>query len=89
MAKLRKVHRLSGARVLMYYCPGCKCYHMFDERWTWNGDEDLPTFSPSMGVFMGTDQQCHSYVRDGRIEFLSDSRHELAGQIVDMIEESE
>lgn len=29
---------------------------------------------------------CHSYVRAGRIEFLSDSSHALAGQIVDLPE---
>lgn len=27
---------------------------------------------------------CHSFVRDGRIEFLSDSTHALAGQTVDL-----
>ena len=28
--------------------------------------------------------QCHSFVRDGRIEFLTDSTHALAGQTVDL-----
>lgn len=28
--------------------------------------------------------RCHSFVRDGRIEFLSDSTHTLAGQTVDL-----
>jgi hypothetical protein len=28
--------------------------------------------------------QCHSYIRDGRIEFLGDCSHPLAGQTVDM-----
>lgn len=27
---------------------------------------------------------CHSFVRDGRIEFLGDCTHELAGQTVDV-----
>lgn len=27
---------------------------------------------------------CHSFVREGRIEFLSDCTHELAGQTVDL-----
>ncbi len=30
--------------------------------------------------------RCHSYVRDGRIQFLSDSGHALAGQTVDLPE---
>jgi hypothetical protein len=29
---------------------------------------------------------CHSYVRDGKIEFLSDSTHKLAGQTVELLE---
>lgn len=48
---------------------------------------DKPTFSPSMGCNMGTELQCHSFVRDGRIEYLSDCRHELAGQTIDMLDE--
>lgn len=28
--------------------------------------------------------QCHSFVRDGRIEFLNDSTHALAGQTIDL-----
>ena len=28
--------------------------------------------------------RCHSFVRDGKIQFLSDSTHHLAGQIVDL-----
>lgn len=30
---------------------------------------------------------CHSFVRDGKIQFLSDCTHELAGKIVDMEDE--
>jgi hypothetical protein len=33
-----------------------------------------------------TAPRCHSFVRDGRIEFLTDSTHELAGQIVGLPE---
>lgn len=31
-----------------------------------------------------TEERCHSFVRAGRIEFLSDCTHELAGQTVDL-----
>lgn len=30
--------------------------------------------------------RCHSFVRDGRIEFLGDSTHKLAGQTVDLLD---
>jgi hypothetical protein len=34
--------------------------------------------------FDSVDTICHSFVRDGRIEFLVDCTHELAGKIVDV-----
>ena len=63
--------------------------------WEFNGDGDKPTFSPSMLVFTPdhTDSEgvhhermtiCHSFVRDGKIEFLSDCRHDMAGTTVDL-----
>lgn len=35
------------------------------------------------------DRVCHSFVTDGRIQFLTDSTHELAGQTVDLPEWTE
>jgi len=29
-------------------CPGCGHTHIFDQRWTFNGNIDKPTFKPSM-----------------------------------------
>jgi hypothetical protein len=34
----------------MIFCPACKSGHMFDERWTFNGDVHKPTFRASMMV---------------------------------------
>jgi hypothetical protein len=71
-----------------FYCPGCKNYHVFDSRWQFNGDLDNPTFSPSLLCNPNTpERRCHSFVRDGKIEFLGDCHHALAGQTVAMIEE--
>lgn len=67
--------------------------------WTWDGNIDRPTIGPSLLVHPdpplpsgekhvdGYKPQplCHSYVRDGRWEFLSDSTHHLAGQTVDLV----
>lgn len=68
-------------------------------RWTWNGSLDAPTLSPSILVTRpavpnpepGFEEfaqalRCHSFVRDGRIQFLSDCSHALAGQTVDLPE---
>lgn len=61
--------------------------------WSWNGSLDAPTLEPSVegdeirgpaGELVSP--RCHSFVRDGRIEFLADSGHALAGQTVDLPE---
>jgi hypothetical protein len=60
-------------------------------RWTYNGNPDAPTFSPSIlvtysGVDTGEDgcppERCHSFVRDGMIQFLGDCTHDLKNQTV-------
>lgn len=67
--------------------------HESGKAWGFNGDFERPTLTPSIlvhprGVFaMGAIVQtprCHSFVRDGRIEFCSDSEHALARQTVDL-----
>lgn len=59
--------------------------------WQWNGDRDKPTFSPSLrvqwtgrisGQSHSQDHLCHSFVRDGQIQFLGDCTHALVGQTV-------
>jgi len=34
-------------------------------------------------------EHCHSFIRDGQIEFCSDSTHELAGKTVRLLEWTE
>ena len=95
----------STHRGWMIFCPACRCGHLFDSRWTFNGDEERPTFRASMLVrstrheppvtpenldewkrapWPQHDVQtvCHSFVTDGKIEFLTDCTHSLAGQAV-------
>lgn len=53
---------------------------------------EKPTFSPSILVTLRwsqaddtmKDEICHSFVNDGRIQFLADCTHALAGQTVDI-----
>lgn len=57
--------------------------------WSWNGDVDKPTIKPSILTRGGNEDHpivCHSFVNDGKIQFLSDSTHELAGQTVDLLD---
>jgi hypothetical protein len=70
---------------LLFNCPGCRCSHPFDKRWTWNGSYDAPTFAPSLLCFKDDPKsRCHSFVENGKIRFLADCWHPLAGQTVDL-----
>lgn len=81
---------------LGFWCPGCDHYHGIQVNrggqagpaWGWNGSYDKPTFTPSIlhnvGGFNERLPICHSFVTDGRIQFLSDCTHPLAGQTVDL-----
>lgn len=82
-----------------FTCPGCKNIHQLRVRgepevrpsWTWNGSTDRPTFQPSILATMGPFPDghtaiCHSFVTDGRIQFLGDCTHSLANQTVDLID---
>jgi hypothetical protein len=78
---------------LWFICPACKEAHAFDERWDFNGNYEKPTFSPSFLTWVDANPQatrepfisgrrCHSFVRDGMIEYQSDCTHEFGGQTV-------
>lgn len=64
--------------------------------WVFDGDEERPTFSPSVLThphdFLDSDgtkkqtPRCHLFVRAGRIEYLGDSTHALAGQTIEIPE---
>lgn len=105
----RGVLRTIEGGPLGFWCPGCEEMHVVNSGWTFDGNFDAPTFSPSVLVTNGhfspgrppdagcwctynaehpddpskfECKRCHSFVRAGRIEFLADSTHELAGQTI-------
>ncbi len=107
--KVTKVTSQEGKRVgWTFFCPGCSAYHMYYTEpwtktwknppepggvWTFNGDVEAPTFTPSLLIFEhkrpdGTIHQprCHLFVTNGQIRYCGDSNHELKGKTVDMIE---
>lgn len=80
---------------LAFICPGCKSefgsgLHMLpvntdktSPAWSWDGNLEAPTLSPSILTHAsGKQPQCHSFLRNGIFEFLSDCTHPLAGQHV-------
>lgn len=101
MRAKREVH--DDVEYIIFRCPGCKTLHSIDtngqNKWTWNGSLERPTFSPSVLNWLEhradenekqrryvDSRRCHCFVRNGCIEFLSDSGHTLAGQTVDLPE---
>lgn len=83
----------------MFWCPGCDGAHMVSvgegpgPQWEYNGLPETPTWRPSILVtYNGRDAGvggappaiCHSFVTDGKIQFLDDCTHALAGQTVEL-----
>jgi len=101
MARVKDVHG-AGEKLVGYLvrCPACEAddkgsCHLFYLKlgegpgWTFNGDYEKPTFSPSMKATATygpekTPHCCHSFVRDGKIQYLGDCTHEMAGQTVEL-----
>jgi Family of unknown function (DUF6527) len=100
--KLKPFLREGAIAGYYFDCPGCKAGHHVAVRpntltngasWEFNGDLINPTFSPSvLSRYEFTPESgkqtiiCHSFVKNGQIEFLSDCTHELAGQTIPMLE---
>lgn len=76
-----------------HWCPACQSMHDYfveqphsnGARWTFNGDGDRPSFTPSMNIGVGPFpdgrvERCHYFVTDGEIRYCTDSTHRLAGQ---------
>lgn len=101
MAKLKFSFEAERLRAT-FYCPGCRGEHTVvvdgPGAWGYNKNPDSPTLWPSVLVtgYIHTDApgyeynsrvvHCHSFINDGKIQFLSDCNHELAGQTVELPE---
>ena len=102
MPKLLKIADAVGVTIgYSYPCPSCGLHHAIYIRpykhpttgasWSFSGSEDSPTFEPSvlLQVQFTTDRLpkiCHAFVSDGKIYYLADSTHHLAGQTINMEE---
>lgn len=72
-----------------FWCPGCNTIHEVNQTWGFNGDIASPTFTPSIMVVWeggGIRKVCHSFVEDGKIRFLDDCTHSMAGETVELSE---
>jgi len=92
MSKLHDMGMQDGEHWVAFYCPGCEYGHGIPvtgpRAWQWNESFDIPTITPSILVNRGSSNPvvpvCHSFVRDGKIQFLTDCTHKLAGQTVEL-----
>jgi len=84
---LHKKEKLIGYTML---CPGCDELHAiytdYDNHpnWSFDGNVDNPTFTPSLRVRFHDGKICHSFIKDGKWQFLNDCHHSLAGQTIPM-----
>ncbi len=81
-----------------HWCPACAERHdiacdkpqVNGARWTYDGNEDKPSFEPSINIKVGPEKKggtveiCHYFLRKGQIEFLADCTHSMAGKTVDL-----
>lgn len=95
MAKFRIVPESETVNQLQFMCPGCKEMHALNTTWQFNGDLNKPTVNPSVLVTRPANpnaaegfekyriaQRCHSFIKDGDIQFLDDCTHDLKNQTV-------
>lgn len=78
-----------------FYCPGCKTSHVVntDPKRAWpchsiTGSADRPTIRASVLANpknLPGAPRCHSYVTDGKIRFLEDCTHDLAGRTMELL----
>lgn len=67
-----------------------------ENTWKMSGTDESPTLEPSILNYIPKEkivddktiiektEVCHLFIRSGQIEYLSDSQHHLAGNIIDM-----
>lgn len=74
-------------RLFRFWCEGCKSNHLINcdgpirPQWTFNWNPMAPTFGPSYHITT-PGKVCHSFIRDGFIQYLGDCDHALKGQTI-------
>lgn len=91
MAKFKIVPVSETVNQLHFMCPGCNTTHAIDYSWKFNNDLEKPTVNPSVLLNGWLNEKypngtCHSFIRDGKISFLSDCSHELKGKTVYLLD---
>jgi len=96
MAKIRKIEHIHNGNKYHhdqyeYMCKGCGYTHVFGLKsegghHEFNMNLDRPTVSPSLVQNFVPGRMCHSFIKDGMIQYLSDCTHPLANQTIELPE---
>lgn len=76
----------------IFYCEGCEYHHRiqlniaFEPHFSFDGNNEYPTFSPSMIIKYKDDVICHFKITDGMIQYSEDSKHMFAGLTIPLSE---
>jgi hypothetical protein len=59
--------------------------------WEWNGSTEAPTLTPSIltridSEHLDSPSVCHSFVKEGMVQFLDDCTHRFRGQTVSLLD---
>lgn len=96
-----KLWERKGATVsyFLLWCPACGFGHVFEyPRWSFNGNLDKPTFTPSLRIFVRITKEvddklidtgeirtvCHFNLVDGQLQYAGDNPHQFNSQIITM-----
>lgn len=89
---IRVAKALDGTVTWMFWCVPCDTIHAVNSTWSLGGTLEKPTIQPSVlvhgrnyDVSPPEPRPCHSFVTDGKIQYLGDCWHDLRGQTVDLL----
>jgi hypothetical protein len=92
---MSKIHDVKEGDIIkhMFICQACgNCHFFIEPLWGWNQDREKPTVTGSIlihahpgtpGVFKDT-PRCHSLIKDGQIQYLSDCSHDMANKTIEI-----
>ena len=77
-----KLRRAEG--MYIHWCPACEEMHVLPDSWKFDGNLDVPTFSPSFKHTSGPKDArtiCHYTLMGGVLNFCGDCTHAMRGPV--------
>lgn len=74
---------------LMHWCPACEEMHPLPDSWSFDGNLESPTFTPSFKhgpTNAGSNNICHYVLTAGVLNYCGDCTHAMAGQSIPLPE---